>query len=147
MITISDIINNNLVAFRYGTVATVSLLTVYGLSHTPLFHRYKSVIEIPATHFQERKKITARMVGVGQNDQAGQPVRLFVRHLSPAGRFLNKDLYEMAMKWAPSAQVSNNNDDNKRKSSAIGDVLQVEIGMHVRYCGFGQTMRSVCHCL
>ena len=49
MLTISDLVNKNLVAFRYGTVATVTLLTAYGLANTPLFFRYKTVAEIPGT--------------------------------------------------------------------------------------------------
>ena len=43
----SDLVNNNLIAFRYGTVATVTLLTAYGIANTPLFFRYRSVAEIP----------------------------------------------------------------------------------------------------
>ena len=47
MSAVSDVVNDNLIAFRYGTVATVTLLTAYGLANTPLFFRYKSVAEIP----------------------------------------------------------------------------------------------------
>jgi hypothetical protein len=51
MHAVSNVVNNNLVAFRYGTVATVTLLTAYGLANTPLFFRYKSVAEIPGKLF------------------------------------------------------------------------------------------------
>jgi hypothetical protein len=43
----TEIVNSNLVAFRYGTVATVTLLTAYSLVNTPLFFRYPTVSEIP----------------------------------------------------------------------------------------------------
>jgi hypothetical protein len=43
----SDLVNENLIAFRYGTVATVTLLTAYGLANTPLFFRYKTARDIP----------------------------------------------------------------------------------------------------
>ena len=49
MVSVSDFVNDNLVAFRYGTLATVTLLTAYGLANTPLFFRYSSVADIPGT--------------------------------------------------------------------------------------------------
>jgi hypothetical protein len=47
MHTFSDVVNNNLVAARYAVVSGVVLLTAYGLSHTPLFFRFRTVSEIP----------------------------------------------------------------------------------------------------
>lgn len=47
MVSASDFVNDNLIAFRYGTVATVTLLTAYGLANTPLFFYYKRVADIP----------------------------------------------------------------------------------------------------
>jgi hypothetical protein len=43
----SDLVNENLIAFRYGTVASITLLTAYGLANTPLFFRYKTARDIP----------------------------------------------------------------------------------------------------
>jgi hypothetical protein len=47
MDSISDKINTHIAAARYGTVATVLLLSAYGLSQTPLFSRFRTVAEIP----------------------------------------------------------------------------------------------------
>jgi hypothetical protein len=43
----SQVINDNLIAARYGVMASIFLLTAYGLSNTPLFHRFRTVSEIP----------------------------------------------------------------------------------------------------
>ncbi|CAB9508735.1 expressed unknown protein [Seminavis robusta] len=114
----SDAINNNLVAARYGTVATVTLLAAYGLSNTPLFFRYKSVADIPARLFVGRKRLRARLIRTEENDQAGQPIICYVRHLSPVGRVLNREMYEFGTRAAPSAQVTGNPE---------GDLIKVEI--------------------
>lgn len=71
-----------------------------------------------------------------ENDQAGQPISCYVRHLSPAGSFLSRDLYELAAKIAPSAQVASG---NGRANDASRDWLKIEIGM----CG----MLYLCGCL
>lgn len=47
MISFTEIVNNNMIAFRYGTIATVVLLGAYGIANTPLFFRYKTVTDIP----------------------------------------------------------------------------------------------------
>ena len=60
----SDFVNDNLIAFRYGTFATVTLLTAYGLSQTPLFFRYRTVSEIPKSYFGKRRTIHGRIVHV-----------------------------------------------------------------------------------
>ena len=50
MIKISDTINENVVAFRYGGVATVLLLSAYGFANTPLFFGSEtSAIFLPRT--------------------------------------------------------------------------------------------------
>lgn len=43
----SHLVNDNLVAARYGVFAGITLLTVYGLSQTPLFFRYRTVADVP----------------------------------------------------------------------------------------------------
>jgi hypothetical protein len=47
MDSVSTIINENLVAARYATVASIVLLSAYGISSTPLFFRFKTVKDIP----------------------------------------------------------------------------------------------------
>jgi len=123
MHAVTDVINNNLVVFRYGTVASLALLTAYGVAHTPLFFRYKSVSEIPGSYFTHRKKIRARLIQVIDNDQYGQPISAYVRHLSPAGSLLSKDLYGYGVQAGPSAQVKNGIQLKKNSS----DLLKVEL--------------------
>lgn len=43
----SKLVNDNLIAARYGIFSGVTLLTVYGLSQTPLFFRYRTVADVP----------------------------------------------------------------------------------------------------
>jgi hypothetical protein len=119
----SDLVNDNLVAARFATVATVSLIAAYGMSNTPLFFRYTSVREIPTQHFLSRKRLRARLIKIIDNDQAGQPIVCFVRHLSPAGQLLNRELFEFGMKAAPSAQVSGR--------AETADLIKVELGVSV----------------
>ena len=64
MNTISDFVNDNLIAVRYGTISTITLLTAYGISKTPIFFRYKNVSEIPTSFFTSRKTIYGRIVHV-----------------------------------------------------------------------------------
>ena len=64
----SDFINDNLIAARYGTFATITLLTAFGLSRTPIFFRYKRVSDIPSDIFSRRRTIYGRIVHVVEND-------------------------------------------------------------------------------
>ena len=105
----SELINNNLIVVRYATVSTVLLLGAYGIANTPLFHRYKRIMDIPSQKFVKRKWIHGRIVGVvvetnerswlassaiGQPsspwEQTTQqhPIVLLFRHSSPIERFL-----------------------------------------------------------
>ena len=61
---VSDFINNNLVVVRYATVSTILLLGAYGIANSPLFYRYKYVLDIPPHMFHKRKWIHGRIVGV-----------------------------------------------------------------------------------
>ncbi|KAL7477291.1 hypothetical protein ACHAW6_003103 [Cyclotella cf. meneghiniana] len=61
--TLSDLINSNLIVFRYGAMSTILLLGVYGIANTPLFYRYRSVWDIPAKKWK-RRWIHGRIVGV-----------------------------------------------------------------------------------
>jgi hypothetical protein len=66
--SLSDFINENLIPFRYGTMATVTLLTVYGLSNTPMFFRYKTISDIPSSCFIKRQTLHGRIVRIVEND-------------------------------------------------------------------------------
>lgn len=62
---VSDKINENLIAVRYGTTATIVLLGAYGLSNTPLFFRFKTVADIPGK---------AKQRWTDESNQRGQEV-------------------------------------------------------------------------
>lgn len=64
----SDFINDNLIIARYGTFATITLLTAYGLSQTPIFFRYKKICDIPRYAFANRYTIHGRIINVVEND-------------------------------------------------------------------------------
>jgi len=65
---VSDTINSNLIVVRYATISSIFLLGAYGVANTPLFYRYKHVMDIPAGMFLRRKWIYGRIVGVVEND-------------------------------------------------------------------------------
>jgi hypothetical protein len=50
----SQVINDNLIAARYGVMASMFLLTAYGLSNTPLFFRFRTVSEIPGKKWTKK---------------------------------------------------------------------------------------------
>ncbi|KAL7552638.1 hypothetical protein ACHAWF_015866 [Thalassiosira exigua] len=72
----TDAINENLIVLRYATMSTVLLLGIYGVANTPLFYRYKSVMDIPSKVFVKRKWIHGRIVGVVKNESAGPRIGL-----------------------------------------------------------------------
>ena len=117
----SDYINDNLILARYVAAATIGALTVYGISQTPLFFRYRTVADIPSTLFRGRRKIKGRLLRSSTATDANQPIRVHVRHLSPLERVLSKRLFDALLKWHPAAAVGVRPQDNKR------DLLQVEI--------------------
>jgi len=61
---ITDLVNDNLIVVRYATFSTVLLLGAYGIANTPLFYRYKHVMDIPISNFTKRKYLHGRIVGV-----------------------------------------------------------------------------------
>jgi len=66
---VSDSINDHLIIARYGTFATISLMTAYGIAKTPIFHRYKTVADIPARCFASRRRIHGRIVSIVERQQ------------------------------------------------------------------------------
>jgi hypothetical protein len=50
MHSFTDLVNENLIAARYGAFAGVCLLTAYGLSNTPLFFRFRTISEVPGKY-------------------------------------------------------------------------------------------------
>ena len=71
---VTDLINSNLVVLRYATISTVFLLGAYGIANTPLFYRYKNVMDIPTKYFIRRKWIYGRIVGLVENTNNVQSV-------------------------------------------------------------------------
>lgn len=128
--TVSDVINDNIIIARYTCFSTIALLTAYGMFKTPLFHRYKSISEIPSTHFSNRKTIHGRIVHVAENTYSTnhekgteQPIVCLIRQLSPVGRLLNKASFNYMVNVNPSSQVV----DSKGDLRNAKDLLKVEI--------------------
>jgi hypothetical protein len=63
----SDWINENLITVRYSVMATIGLLTLYGVSQTPLFFRYMNVADIPASQFVRQKSLSCRLIQIHQH--------------------------------------------------------------------------------
>lgn len=120
--TFSDIVNDNLIAVRYGAFATIGLLTVYGLAHTPLFFRFRTVADIPSSYFAARKRIQGRLIRAVPATDADQAIMCYVRHLSPAERFLSKSSFDWLMKIHPSSAVL-----GKQPHQSDRELLRVEI--------------------
>ena len=129
-VVFSDWINDNLIMVRYVGLAAIGVLTAYGLSQTPLFFRYRTVAEIPAHHFRTRRCLRGRLLRRDDKSdttrttstQQPQPIRCWIRHLSPAERFLSPRLFErLVLSWNPAAAVGISPRHNKR------DLLHVEI--------------------
>ena len=62
--SISDTINSNLITARYATFLSITALTVWGVSISPLFFRFKRISDIPITYFQQRRTIPCRLVHI-----------------------------------------------------------------------------------
>ena len=61
---ISDTINENLIIARYGTFISISALTIWGISISPLFFRFKRISDIPVSYFQHRRNLPCRLVQI-----------------------------------------------------------------------------------
>jgi len=104
------LINENIFAARYGVFATIALLTVYGISNTPLFFRFRNVSEIPRSYFVGRRRLYCRIIGVHRdansncatNANGNAAIQISVRHLSPIGMLLPTSWFESLMKISPS---------------------------------------------
>ena len=134
MHAISDLINEHIIAARYATFATVALLGAVGMSRTPLFHRVKSVSEIPAEFFARRRTLHGRIIHVLKEENGGngtsktaiepdiveKPVVLLVRHLSPVGRLLSKSAFDFSLSNSPAVRLGGRIKESR-------DLLKVEI--------------------
>lgn len=123
--TLSDSINQNMVTARYASIATISLLTAYGIAHTPVFFRYRTVAELPATLFRKRRSLRCRLIRQEVADTppgTEQPIRLLVRHLSPAEQLLSRTWFDRLMSIHPSATIR-----GKRPDQSTHELLEIEI--------------------
>lgn len=120
MHTLTDLVNDNLIAFRYATGSAVLLLGLYSISQTPLFFRYKSVLKLPSTIFSKRQTLTCRLYNaknatkggeqsVGSDSSRGQPLVVHVRHLSPMGRLLSKKQLDYTVEHMSPSTVRHGN--------------------------------------
>jgi hypothetical protein len=107
-LALADWVNDNLILARTGVLVSVTVLGAYGVSQTPLFFRYPTVAALPPATFQGRVRLWGRLMcvdvdsaraaaGVASSssssnsrsrDPPAQPVRCYVRHVSPVEAFL-----------------------------------------------------------
>mmetsp|Transcript_42869 Transcript_42869/g.103687 ORF Transcript_42869/g.103687 Transcript_42869/m.103687 type:complete len:433 (-) Transcript_42869:754-2052(-) len=130
MNTVSDLINDNLIAARFGVMASVVLLGAYGISNTPLFFRFRTIHDVPSSYFVRRKRLYGRIVEVDTKSSLSSPdgsIHIYVRHLSPVGQILPKTWFDFFRRVnttavaATSTAASSNDVERKR------DLLKVKI--------------------
>jgi hypothetical protein len=105
---VSELINDNLIVARFTLFATIGVVSAYGIAHTPLFFRFRTVADIPSKLFVNRKSIHCRIVRVQDTSKSDEPIILWMRHLSPMERILSKSAFELLMKFHPSRSFADN---------------------------------------
>lgn len=113
-VKLSETVNNNLIVARYTAFASITLLAAYGIAHTPLFFRYRTVADLPSHYFTNRKTITCRVIRT-EHDQPEGPIYFELRHLSPIERLLSKSSFDRLMKMHPSASFGKRPDESKQE--------------------------------
>lgn len=138
MHSVSDVINNNLIAVRFGVTSSVILLGAYGISNTPLFFRFRTIHEIPSSYFIRRKRLYGRIIEVDTTSSLSNSdgsIQLYIRHLSPVGQILPKTWFEFFQKLNKTAVTTTSSDAERKR-----DLLKVRIAgvqyppfSHLRY--------------
>ncbi|KAG7363697.1 hypothetical protein IV203_027058 [Nitzschia inconspicua] len=144
------VINEHLVAARMVVASSVILLTAYGLFHTPLFFRFRTVADIPRHYFVGRKRLYGRILKVEQlpvslpssssssssstvisKSSPPMMIQILVRHLSPVGMLLPSHWLDLFLRLSPSSNSTikskkladtDKDDDDKDK-----DLLRIQI--------------------
>lgn len=134
MNSFSDLVNENIVAARYATMATVVLLGTYGICQTPLFFRFRRNSDVPSHFFAKRRTLHGRIVhvvekdGLWQSSAAGgeesvstdRPIMCLFHHSSPVGRILGTSSFNMSLNNSPSVRLGGRVEDSR-------DLLRIEI--------------------
>jgi hypothetical protein len=129
MHSFSDTINDNMVAARYGVFAGVLLLTAYGVSNTPLFFRFRTVSEIPASYFVNRRRLYGRIICVNKsNSNNERSLEVHIRHLSPVGQVLPKVWYDFFMRASPLAARLAQSRSTQKPEESKSELLRIKIG-------------------
>jgi hypothetical protein len=130
----SAVINDHLIAARFAAFSSIALLTAYGISNTPLFFRFRTVSEIPASYFLGRRRLYGRIIGVRSNNEhrvgdSSSSIEILVRNLSPVGLLLPTRWFEFLMTLSPSNQFSQTGGNNKkvRPGESKNELLRVQI--------------------
>ena len=115
----TNLINDNLILFRYTLFSSIVLISAYGLAQTPLFFRFRSIQDIPPAYIRKRKKIYGRLVHVlarpTKSNAIQNPITCLFRHQSPIERLLPKRAFDH--------YVDTENIKKRRK-----DIIRVELG-------------------
>ena len=87
---LSDLVNENLTAFRLGGKVAMGAVIIYGLSLTPPFARYKALSSIPGEMFARRSVLRGRLVPMNTASASNDSILLGFVHQSHFERlFLN----------------------------------------------------------
>ncbi|GKY99405.1 hypothetical protein MPSEU_000895200 [Mayamaea pseudoterrestris] len=109
---LSDFINEHLKAVRLAASASIFLITAYGIAHSPVFFRYRTVAELPSKYFKRRKTLSCRVIKA-EKDPANRTIMLYMRHLSPLERLsFSKSWYERLVSLQPSSILHKVDDDD-----------------------------------
>ena len=122
----SDLVNDNLLAARYAGMATVGLLAAYGMAHTPLFSRHRTISELPARYFRSRKTLRCRLIQTSQQPAGGSPIVCQVRHLSPMEQVVPKSWYDWMMRYHPAAAVTGLRPDERSQELLMVQIAGLE---------------------
>jgi hypothetical protein len=147
----STFVNDNKIAARYGVVATVTVLTAYAISQTPLFFRYKTAADVPSSLFGYRRRafLTGRLMICNHQPSAAtaslngningkhsltlasndshlfRPVTCYLRHLSPVERILSKSCLDWMLRMYPSASTFSKG--SRKPEESADELIRIQI--------------------
>jgi hypothetical protein len=100
---VSDFINEHLIVVRFAASASIVLLTAYGISHTPMFFRYRTVTQLPSKYFSNRIKLRCRIIKADK-DPSTRSIILHLRHLSQLERLcFSKSWFDWMVRMHPTS--------------------------------------------
>lgn len=118
----SDWVNDHLLVARCGAMATIALLTAYGLAASPLFFRYTSIADIPRRVDRQRRLQLAGRLYYCQHprNNNNNAQLLLLRHLAPWERWLPLAWANAVRKWHPQQASTSQSNEHLLPLHVIG---------------------------